>query len=72
MGKTLSEWNEYYEALKRLRDVFHEGTKTTKGLCAQIAMEDCDIIFDLLVSECDKVYNRELDYTCNRLSRSKE
>ena len=69
MGETLHGWNKYSSDLVRLIDIFHEGTKTTDGLCLKLEMEDCDILFDLLNEECDKVLNRELDFTANRLSK---
>ena len=72
MGKTLYEWNKYSSDLARLKDIFHEGTKTIKGLSLTLEMEDCDILFDLLSEECDKVLNGKLDFTANRLSRNME
>lgn len=60
--KTLSEWNDYLEDLKRLRDTIYEGTKTTDGLCTQLSMNDCDIIWTLLNSEANKVFNTPLEF----------
>ena len=60
--KTISEWNKYLEDLKRLRDMIYEGTKTTEGLCVKLKMEDCDIIWNLLNSEADKVFSTPLDF----------
>ncbi len=61
--KTLSEWNDYLEHLKQLRDRIYEGTKTTEGLCcAQLSMEDCDIIWDLLSREANTVFNTPLEF----------
>ncbi len=62
MAKTLSEWNEYLEQLKDLRDRIYEGTKTTNGLCTQLSMEDCDILWTLVSSEANKVFGSQLDY----------
>ncbi len=59
--RTLSEWNDYLEDLKRLRDAIYEGTKTTDGLCIQLSMEDCDIIWNLLSSEANKVFSTPLE-----------
>lgn len=50
------------EDLKTLRDKIYEGTKTTDGLCIQLSMEDCDIIWELLSSEADKVFNTPLEF----------
>lgn len=60
--RTISEWNKYLEDLKTLRDKIYEGTKTTDGLCIQLSMEDCDIIWELLSSESDKVFNTPLEF----------
>lgn len=60
--RTISEWNKYIEDLKRLRDVIYEGTKTTEGLCVKLAMEDCDIIWNLLNSEANIVFSTPLDF----------
>ena len=59
--KTLSEWSVYLENLKCLRDAIYEGTKTTDGLCIQLTMEDCDIIWDLLDREANIVSNTPLE-----------
>lgn len=63
MSKTLSEWNKYLEDIKRLRDLFYTGTKTTEGLNAKIEMEDCDIIWDLLNREANHVFSMPLDFS---------
>jgi len=60
--RTISEWNKYLEDLKTLRDKIYEGTKTTDGLCIQLSMEDCDIIWELLSSEADEVFNTPLEF----------
>lgn len=60
--KTISEWNKYLEDLKRLRDMIFEGTKTTEGLCVKLKMKDCDIIWNLLNSEANKVFSTPLDF----------
>ena len=44
------------------RDKIKEGTKTTDGLCIQLSMEDCDIIWELLSSEANKVFNTPLEF----------
>ena len=60
--RTLGEWNKYLEDLKRLRDMIYKGTKTSEGLCVKLEMEDCDIIWDLLNSEANKVFSAPLDF----------
>lgn len=60
--RTISEWNKYLEDLKTLRDKIKEGTKTTDGLCIQLSMEDCDIIWELLSSEANKVFSTPLEF----------
>lgn len=60
--KTISEWNNYLEDLKRLRDTIYEGTKTTEGLCVKLTMEDCDIIWNLLNCEANKVFCTPLEF----------
>lgn len=60
--RTISEWNKYLEDLKRLRDTFYNGTKTTDGLCVKLEMKDCDIIWDLLNSEVNTVFSTPLDF----------
>lgn len=60
--RTISEWNKYLKDLKTLRDKIYEGTKTTDGLCIQLSMEDCDIIWELLSSEVNKVINTPLEF----------
>lgn len=60
--RTISDWNKYLEDLKRLRDMIYEGTKTTDGLCVKLEMEDCDIIWNLLNSEANKVFNTPLEF----------
>ena len=60
--RTISAWNKYLKDLNRLRDKIYEGTKTTDGLCVQLSMEDCDIIWELLSSEVNEVFNTPLEF----------
>lgn len=59
---TLSDWNKYFEDVKTLRDKIYEGTKTTNGLTIKLEMEDCDILWQLLTDEVDKIYNTPLEF----------
>lgn len=59
---TIKEWNKYLEDLQRLKNMIYEGTKTTDGLCMKLGMEDCDIIWELLSSEVNKVLNTPLEF----------
>ena len=60
--RTISEWNKYLEDVKRLRDLIYNGTKTTDGLSVKLEMEDCDIIWDLLNDEANKVFSTPLEF----------
>ncbi len=60
--RTIGEWNKYLEDLKRLRDEIYQGTKTTDGLTVTLSMEDCDIIWNLLSSEANKVFSTPLEF----------
>ena len=62
MARKLKEWNEYLDHLKELQDKIYEGTKTVNGLCIQLSMEECDILWDLVKSEAMKVNASSFDY----------
>ena len=53
--KTLSEWNEYLESLRRLREIMFEGTKIADGITVKLSKEDCINLWDLLGTEANKV-----------------
>jgi len=65
--RTISEWNKYLEDLKRFRDMIYEGTKTTDGLYVKLEMEDCNIIWELLNSEANIVFNTPLGFNHRKL-----
>ncbi len=59
--RILREWNAYLENLKRMRDTIYEGTKTDDGLNIHLSKEECDIIWNLLSSEANRVFSTPLE-----------
>lgn len=61
--KTLRDWNQYLDDLKRLRDLFYKGTTDeSEGLHIDITKEDCNIIWNLLSSKANQVISTPLEF----------
>ena len=58
--RTISEWNNYLDNVKRLRDAIYYGMKSPEGIQIHLEKDECEIIWNLLNSEANVVFSTPL------------